>query len=46
LVESLPASLIKKVIDYVEKYKQVYEKGLEITETVSLPVDGSLFSLR
>lgn len=46
LIESLPASLIKKVIDYVEKYKQVYEKGLEITETVSLPIDGSLFSLR
>lgn len=46
LVETLPASLIKQVISFVEKYKTITEKTLEITEKVSLPVDGSLFSLR
>ena len=46
LVETLPASLIKQVILFVEKYKAITEKALEITENTSLPVDGSLFSLR
>lgn len=46
IVETLPASLIKQIINFVEKYKAITEKTLEITEKLSLPVDGSLFSLR
>jgi hypothetical protein len=46
MIEGLPASLIKNVITFVENYKQIAESSLEITKNLTLPIDGSLFSLR
>ena len=43
-VEKLPASLIQKVISYIEKYKDVIDTPL--IENQLTTVDGSLFSLR
>lgn len=45
-VESLPASSIQKVIEYIEQHKKAIEDCLVISEGVSVPIDGSLFSLR
>lgn len=45
-VESLPASSIQKVIEYIEQHKKVVEDCLVVSEGVSVPIDGSLFSLR
>ena len=45
-VESLPASLVQSVIEFVEKYKKVTEGCLVVDESFSVPVDGSLFSTR
>lgn len=45
LVESLPASLIQKVINYVEQYKKVVETSLTVNGYV-IPIDSTLFSLR
>jgi hypothetical protein len=44
-IESLPASLIQKVIEYIEKYKKVIDECLTIDGQI-VPIDGSLFSLR
>lgn len=44
-VESLPANLIKNVIDYIENYKQIIDKCLTVEDTL-IPIDGSLFSSR
>lgn len=44
-VESLPASLIQKVIEYIEKYKKVIDESLTV-EGYTVPIDSSLFSLR
>lgn len=45
-VESLPASLISNVISYIEKYRKVLDDSLLVKEDLSVPIDGSLFSLR
>jgi len=45
-VESLPASSIQKVIEYIEQHKKAIEDCLVVSEGVSVPIDGSLFSLR
>jgi hypothetical protein len=45
-VESLPASSIQKVIEYIEQHKKAIEDCLIVSEGVSVPIDGSLFSLR
>lgn len=45
-VEALPASSIQKVIEYIEKHKKAIEDSLIASEGVSVPIDGSLFSLR
>ena len=45
-VEALPASSIQKVIEYIEKHKKAIEDSLIVSEGVSVPIDGSLFSLR
>ena len=45
LVESLPASLIQKVITYIEQYKKVIESSITVNGYV-IPIDSSLFSLR
>jgi hypothetical protein len=45
MVETLPASIIQKVIDYIEKYKKATEECLTVEGTV-ITIDGSLFSLR
>ncbi len=45
-VESLPAVLISSVISYIEKYRKVLDKSLLIEKDLSVPIDGSLFSLR
>jgi len=45
-VESLPASSIQKVIEYIEQHKKAIEDCLVVSEDVSVPIDGSLFSLR
>ena len=44
-VESLPASLIQKVIEYIEDYKKIVDESLTV-EGYLIPVDGSLFSLQ
>jgi len=45
-IESLPASLINNVIQYVEKYRKVVEDTLKTTDNTSITIDGTLFSLR
>jgi len=45
-VESLPASLINAVISYIEQYRKVVDDSLLVKAEVSVPIDGSLFSLR
>ena len=45
-VESLPASLIQKVIEFAEQYKKVTDEPLTVKEKYTVPIDGSLFSLR
>ena len=45
-VETLPALLIKKVIDFAEQYKKVTDELLVTKEKYTVPIDGSLFSLR
>jgi hypothetical protein len=44
-IESLPASLIQKVIEYIEGYKKVIDKTLTV-DGYLIPIDGSLFSVR
>lgn len=44
-IESLPASLIQKVIEYIENYKKVIDDCLTVQD-YTIPIDGSLFSLR
>ena len=44
-VESLPAGIVQKVIEYIENYKKVIDEVLLI-EGYVLPIDGSLFSIR
>lgn len=45
LVESLPASLIQKVIAYIEQYKKIIENSLTVNGYL-IPIDSTLFSLR
>lgn len=45
-IESLPASVIQEIIGYVEKYKNIIAACLKIDKDYSVPIDGSLFSLR
>jgi hypothetical protein len=45
-VESLPASLISNVISYIENYIKILDDSLLVKEDLSVPIDGSLFSLR
>ena len=45
LIESLPASAIQKVINYVESYKRVVNQCL-IAGDKQLIIDGSLFSIQ
>lgn len=45
VIESLPASVIQKVIEYIEKYKKLLEDCLSV-DGQTIPIDGSLFSLR
>ena len=44
-IESLPAAAIQEVIKYIETYKKLVEDCL-VVEGVTVPIDGSLFSLR
>lgn len=44
-IESLPASLIQSVIEYIEKYKKVVDEALTV-EGYTIPIDGSLFTVR
>jgi hypothetical protein len=44
-IELLPANVIKEVVKYVEKYKEILDKCLTV-EGNSIPVDGSIFSSR
>jgi len=45
-IESLPASLINNVIEYIEKYRKTLDESLVVEENISVPIDGTLFSLR
>jgi len=45
-IESLPASLINNVIEYIEKYRKILDESLVVEENISVPIDGTLFSLR
>lgn len=45
IVETLPSSLIQKVITYVENYKQQVNNCL-VVDGHTLTIDGSLFSIR
>lgn len=44
-VESLPASLIQRVIEYVESYKKIIADSLTING-YTIPIDSTLFTLR
>ena len=44
-IESLPASLIQKVIEYIENYKKIVDDCLTVNGQ-TITIDGSLFSLR
>lgn len=44
-IESLPASLIQKVIGYIENYKKIVDDCLTV-DGHTVTIDGSLFSLR
>lgn len=44
-IESLPALLVQKVIEYIEKYKKIIDNCMTV-EGYTIPVDSSLFSLR
>jgi hypothetical protein len=44
-IETLPASLIQKVIEYIEEYKKVVDESLTVNGH-TIVIDGSLFSLR
>ena len=44
-IESLPASLTQKVIEFVEKYKNLIDNSLTV-DGYTIPIDGSLFSAR
>lgn len=44
-VETLPASLIQKVVEYIEHYKQIINDGLTVDGNI-LTIDASLFSVR
>lgn len=45
VVESLPASLIQKVIEYIESYKKIISDCLTI-EGYTIPIDSTLFTVR
>jgi ATP-dependent RNA circularization protein (DNA/RNA ligase family) len=44
IIETLPASLIQKVVEYVETYKNVLNKALTVKE-FTVPIDSTLFSI-
>lgn len=44
-VETLPASIVQKVIEYIENYKKIVEDCF-IIDGETVPLDGTLFSLR
>lgn len=44
-IESLPASLIQKVIEYIEKYKEIVNECLTVDGHL-ITLDASLFSVR
>lgn len=46
MVETFPTSLVKSVISYIETYKGLIDECLKIDNEHSVPLDGSLFSLR
>ena len=45
IIEKLPASLIQKVIEYIEVYKKILEPSLSV-DGETIPIDGTLFSVR
>jgi hypothetical protein len=45
VVESLPASLIQSIIEYVENYKEIIENCL-IVDGYSVPIDSTLFTIK
>lgn len=45
IIESLPASLIQQIINYIEKYKKVIEKCITVDGYI-IPIDSTLFSTR
>ena len=45
MIQSIPASLIQKVVEYIEDYKKIIEDCLTVDGHL-LSIDGSLFSLR
>lgn len=46
IVEKLPASVISVAINFVEKYKKLIKDALTVEKDTTIPVDGSIFSLR
>jgi hypothetical protein len=44
VIEQLPASIVKDVIGFIDKYKKVTD-GLLVEGKQTIPIDGSLFSL-
>jgi hypothetical protein len=45
LIESLPASIVNEIIDYIEKYKNVIDECMRV-QSITFTPDGSLFSVR
>lgn len=44
-IESLPASFVVQIMQYIEKYKKILDECLVVDGT-PIPVDGTLFSLK
>jgi hypothetical protein len=46
IVEKLPASIISVILQFVESYKKTIRDALLVEKDVTIPIDGTLFSLR
>lgn len=45
IIESLPASIIQKAIEYIENYKKIIDEVMQVNGQ-PIPIDGTLFSVR
>jgi uncharacterized membrane-anchored protein YjiN (DUF445 family) len=46
VIENIPASITNNIVEYIENYKKILESSLLVENEITVPIDGSLFSLR